>query len=45
MQQYNATLLTVCTEAGNKAGHTHAAEDIICYSWPVVPYSIGFYLS
>jgi hypothetical protein len=44
MQQHSATLLTVCSEAGDKTGCTHVVEDIICYSWSVVPYNIGFYL-
>jgi hypothetical protein len=34
-------LLTEC----NGAGDTHAVEDIICYSWPLVPYRVGIYLS
>jgi hypothetical protein len=44
MQQHGTTLFTKCSEARNKTRRTHAVEDIICYSWPVVPYSIGFYL-
>jgi hypothetical protein len=44
MQQHAATLLTECSEAGDKIRRTHTVEDIICYSWPVVPYNIGFYL-
>jgi hypothetical protein len=44
MQQHVTTLLTVCSEAGDKTGRTHDVEDIICYSWLVVPYSIGFSL-
>jgi hypothetical protein len=41
-QQYGVTLLTECSIAGDKTERTHAVEDIIYYSWPVLPYSIGF---
>jgi hypothetical protein len=44
MQQYGATLVNECSEAGDKIGRTHVIEGVICYSWPVVPYNIGFYL-
>jgi hypothetical protein len=44
MQQYDAMLLTECGGAGDTTSHTHAIEDIICYSWPLAPYRVGLYL-
>jgi hypothetical protein len=44
MQQHGATLLIKRSEVGDKTRRTHAVEDIICYSYLVEPYSIGFYL-
>jgi hypothetical protein len=44
MQQHDVTLLTECSEADDKIGRTHTIKVIICYSWSVMPYSIGFYL-
>jgi hypothetical protein len=32
MQQHGATLLIVCSEAGDKTERTHIVEDIIYYS-------------
>jgi hypothetical protein len=39
-----ATVLIMCNEAGDKTRCTHTIEDIICYSGPMVSYSIEFYL-
>jgi hypothetical protein len=43
-RQHGVTLLTKCNMAGDKTRCAHAVEDIICYSYPLVPYCIGFYL-
>jgi hypothetical protein len=43
-RQHGATLLTECSVAGDKTRRAHVVEDIICYSLPLVPYCIGFYL-
>jgi hypothetical protein len=40
-QQHDATLLTVRSDVGDKTGCAHVIEDIIFYSWTVVPYNIG----
>jgi hypothetical protein len=45
MLQHDAMLLTECGEAGDKIRRTHIVEDIICYSWPLAPYRVRFYLS
>jgi hypothetical protein len=43
-RQYDATLLTECNVTGDKTRRAHTVEDIICYSYPLVPYCIGFYI-
>jgi hypothetical protein len=43
-RQHSATLLTECSVVGDKTRRAHTIEDIIYYSYPLVPYCIGFYL-
>jgi hypothetical protein len=43
-QQHDTTLLTECSVAGDKTRHAYTVEDIICYSYPLVSYCIGFSL-
>jgi hypothetical protein len=43
-RQHSVTLLTECSVAGDKTSRAHTVEDIICYSYPLEPYCIGFYL-
>jgi hypothetical protein len=43
-RQHSVTLLTECSVAGDKTSHAHTVEDIICYSYPLEPYCIEFYL-
>jgi hypothetical protein len=43
-QQRGTMLLIECGGADDKTKRTHAVEDIICYSWPLVPYRVGLYL-
>jgi hypothetical protein len=33
-----------CSVAGDKTRRDHTIQDIICYSWLLLPYCIGFYL-
>jgi hypothetical protein len=44
-RQHDATLLIKCSVASDKIRRTHIVEDIICCSYPLVGYCIGFYLS
>jgi hypothetical protein len=44
-RQHITTLLIECSVAGDKTRRAHTVEDIICYSYILVPYCIGFYLS
>jgi hypothetical protein len=41
----DATLLIECSVVDDKTRHVHIIEDIICYSYPLLLYCIGFYLS
>jgi hypothetical protein len=44
-RQYDITLLIKCSVTGDKTRRVYTVEDIICYSYLLVPYCIGFYLS
>jgi hypothetical protein len=44
-RQHGVTLLTECNVTGDKTSHAHIVKDIICHSYLLVPYYIGFYLS
>jgi hypothetical protein len=41
----DVTLLIDCSVVDDKTRHVHIIEDIICYSYPLLPYCIVFYLS
>jgi hypothetical protein len=43
-RQHDATLLTKYSMTGDKIRCAHIVEDIICYSYLLVPYCIWFYL-
>jgi hypothetical protein len=43
-RQHDVTLLTEFNVVSDKTRRAHTVEDIICYSYPLVPYCIGFYL-